>query len=307
MSRTQRWIKKGLIFAPPSTSEWLHTHAALPVADPIGELHRVYFSSRDKAGRAQVGYFDIKLSAPDKILRLSEKPLIGLGPTGAFDDNGVTTSWIVTHQGKKYHYYSGWSLGVSVPFYFYVGLALSDDGGESYKKISAAPILERNAIDPYLTASPCVLVEDGTWRMWYVSGTGWEMKEAQLRHRYHIKYAESSDGIYWHREGRVCIDYESQDEYAIARPSVLKDGGLYRMWYSYRGESYRIGYAESADGIEWNRKDAQSGIDVSESGWDSEMIEYPYVFENEGTYYMLYNGNGYGRTGIGLAVLDRSC
>jgi predicted GH43/DUF377 family glycosyl hydrolase len=277
------------------------------VADPIGELHRVYFSSRDKAGRAQVGYFDIKLSAPDKILRLSEKPLIGLGPTGAFDDNGVTTSWIVTHQGKKYHYYSGWSLGVSVPFYFYVGLALSDDGGESYKKISAAPILERNAIDPYLTASPCVLVEDGTWRMWYVSGTGWEMKEAQLRHRYHIKYAESSDGIYWHREGRVCIDYESQDEYAIARPSVLNDGGLYRMWYSYRGESYRIGYAESADGIEWNRKDAQSGIDVSESGWDSEMIEYPYVFENEGTYYMLYNGNGYGRTGIGLAVLDRSC
>jgi predicted GH43/DUF377 family glycosyl hydrolase len=277
------------------------------VADPIGELHRVYFSSRDKAGRAQVGYFDIKLSALDKILRLSEKPVIGLGATGAFDDNGVTTSWIVTHQGKKYHYYSGWSLGVSVPFYFYVGLALSDDGGESYKKISAAPILERNAIDPYLTASPCVLVEDGTWRMWYVSGTGWQMKEAQLRHRYHIKYAESSDGIYWHREGRVCIDYESQDEYAIARPSVLNDGGLYRMWYSYRGESYRIGYAESADGIEWNRKDAQSGIDVSESGWDSEMIEYPYVFENEGTYYMLYNGNGYGRTGIGLAVLDRSC
>jgi hypothetical protein len=307
MSRIQRWLKKGLIFVPPGAPDWLNSHAALPVADPIGELHRVYFSSRDKAGRAQVGYFDIKLSSPDKILRLSEKPVIGLGPTGAFDDNGVTTSYIVTHQGKKYHYYSGWSLGVTVPFYFYVGLALSDNGGESYKKISAAPILERNAIDPYLTASPCVLVEDGTWRMWYVSGTGWEMKEAQLRHRYHIKYAESSDGIHWHREGLVCIDYQSKDEYAIARPSVIKENGLYRMWYSYRGESYRIGYAESADGIEWNRKDAQSGIDVSESGWDSEMIEYPYVFKNEGTYYMLYNGNGYGRTGIGLAVLDRSC
>jgi hypothetical protein len=307
MSRTQRWIKKGLIFAPPGNSEWLHTHAALPVADRIGELHRVYFSSRDKAGRAQVGYFDINLSAPDKILRLSVKPVIALGPTGAFDDSGVTTSWIVTHQGKKYHYYSGWSLGVSVPFYFYVGLALSDDSGESYKKISGAPILERNAIDPYLTASPCVLVEDGTWRMWYVSGTGWEIKEGQLRHRYHIKYAESSDGIHWHRKGLVCIDYQSQDEYAIARPSVIKENGLYKMWYSYRGESYRIGYAESADGIEWNRKDAQSGIDVSESGWDSEMIEYPYVFKNEGTHYMLYNGNGYGRTGIGLAVLDRSC
>ena len=307
MSRTQRCIKRGLIFAPPGTSEWLHTHAALPVVDPIGKMHRVYFSSRDKAGRAQIGYFDIKLSAPDKILRLSEKPVIALGSRGAFDDNGVTTSWIVTHQQKKYHYYSGWTLGVTVPFYFYIGLALSEDGGKSYERVSNAPILGRDAIDPYLTASPCVLLEDGTWRMWYVSGTGWEIKGDHPRHHYHIKYAESSDGIHWHRKGLVCIDYQSQDEYAIARPSVIKENGLYKMWYSYRGESYRIGYAESADGIEWNRKDAQSGIDVSESGWDSEMIEYPYVFKNEGTHYMLYNGNGYGRTGIGLAVLDRSC
>jgi len=86
----------------------------------------------------------------------------------------------------------------------------------------------------------------------------------------------------------------------------VKDDGLYKMWYSHRGQSYRIGYAESANGIEWERKDAHSGIDVSESGWDSEMIEYPYVFENEGTHYMLYNGDGYGRTGIGLAVFDRN-
>jgi hypothetical protein len=307
MSRTQRWIKKGLIFAAPGAPDWLHSHAALPVADRIGDLHRVYFSSRDKAGRAQVGYFEIKLNAADKILRLSATPVIALGPMGAFDDSGVTTSWVVNHQGKKYHYYSGWSLGVTVPFYFYVGLALSEDGGESYQRVSCAPILERNVVDPYLTASPCVLVEDDLWRMWYVSGTGWEMNEGKPRHHYHIRYAESSDGIHWRREGRVCIDYKSRDEYAIARPCVIKENGLYKMWYSHRGESYRIGYAESADGIEWNRKDAQCGIDVSNSGWDSEMIAYPYVFEHEGRHYMLYNGDGYGRTGIGLAVRDSSC
>jgi hypothetical protein len=307
MSRTQRWIKKGLIFTPPGAPDWLHTHAALPVADRIGDRYRVYFSSRDKAGRAQVGYFEIKLSAARKVLRLSETPAIALGPLGSFDDSGITTSWIVNHQGKRYHYYSGWSRGVTVPFYFYIGLALSEDGGKSYEKMSFAPIVERNAIDPYLTASPCVVIENGTWRMWYVSGTGWEMLEDRPRHHYHIKYAESSDGIHWRREGLVCIDYQSPDEYAIARPSVIKDNRLYKMWYSYRGESYRIGYAESTDGIQWTRKDAQSGIDVSASGWDSEMIEYPYVFENEGTHYMLYNGDGYGRTGIGLAVLEQSC
>ncbi len=306
MSGAQRWIKKGLIFAPEENSDWLFSHAALPVVDRIGDSYRVYVSSRDKQGRAQVGYFDIDLEKPEKILRVSEKPVIGLGSLGAFDDNGVTTSWIVNHGQKKYHYYSGWSLGVTVPFYFYVGLAISEDGGETYQRASPAPILERNDIDPYLTASPCVLVEDGRWRMWYASGTGWKMKDDQPQHYYHIKYAESADGIHWKREGVVCIDYQSPKEYAIARPCVIKEGGIYKMWYSYRGTSYRIGYAESVDGLEWAREDRESGIDVSESGWDSEMIEYPYVFDHEGMRYMLYNGNGYGKTGIGLAVLERN-
>ena len=304
MGEKQQWIKKGLLFASAGNSEWLCTHAALPVADQVGNHYRVYFSGRDKGGRAQIGYFETDLAASNTISKASEKPVIGFGPMGAFDDSGVTSSWIVNHQQKKYHYYSGWSLGVTVPFYFYIGLAISEDGGETYRRASPAPILERSVIDPYLTASPCVLLEDGIWRMWYVSGTGWEIKDNRPRHYYHIKYAESSDGIHWNREGTVCIDYQSPHEYAIARPCVIKEEGLYKMWYSYRGVSYRMGYAESADGIAWERKDEEVGMEVSEAGWDSEMVEYPFVFDHRGKRFMLYNGNGYGQTGIGLAVLN---
>ena len=46
------------------------------------------------------------------------------------------------------------------------------------------------------------------------------------------------------------------------------------------------------------------GMDVSPNGWDSEMICYPYVFDHGRNRYMLYNGNGYGKTGFGLAVLE---
>ena len=126
------------------------------------------------------------------------------------------------------------------------------------------------------------------------------MNDGKPQHRYHIKYAESVDGIEWKREGVVCIDYASEDEYAISRPCVIRDGGLYRMWFASRGESYRIRYAESVDGLSWTR--GESGIDVSEGGWDSEMLAYPYVFTRGADYYMLYNGNGYGKTGIGLAL-----
>jgi predicted GH43/DUF377 family glycosyl hydrolase len=207
---------------------------------------------------------------------------------------------------RRYHYYSGWSLGVSVPFYFYVGCAVSEDGGESFRKISASPVLERNEVDPFLTASPWVLVENGTWRMWYVSGTGWEAGEDGPRHRYHVKYAESEDGIAWNRSGQVCVDYRDEDEYAIARPCVIRDGDTYRMWFSCRGPAYRIGYAESDDGISWRRDDELGGLGPAGDGWESQSVEYPCVFDHDGKRFMLYNGNGYGETGIGLAVLAES-
>ena len=305
MNKKQRWIKRGLIFEPPDNLGWMVSHAALPFADKIDDKYKVYFSGRDSEGKAKIGYFEIDLDNPNKILCIVDKPVVCLGPMGSFDDRGLTTSWIVTRKSKKYQYYSGWSLGVTVPFYFYIGLALSEDGGKSYHKVSNAPVLGRSQTDPYLTASPCVLIENSIWRMWYVSGTKWAAENGVPKHYYHIKYAESLNGIDWERKGIVCIDFKSNDEYAIARPCVLKEDGIYKMWYSYREESYRIGYAESKDGLQWERKDEDAGIDVSETGWDSEMICYPHVFEHNSEKYMLYNGNGYGKSGIGLAALAR--
>ena len=138
--------------------------------------------------------------------------------------------------------------------------------------------------------------------MWYVSGTGWSVERGQPRHAYHIKYAESPDGIRWTRTGTVCIDYASPAEYAISRPTVIHDGTIYRMWFSARGEAYALGYAESRDGISWERDDRRAGLERSPDGWDSDMIAYPFVFTRGTTLSMLYNGNGYGRSGFGYAA-----
>jgi hypothetical protein len=232
---------------------------------------------------------------------VSADPVLVPGAIGAFDDSGVTTSCLVADGDRQLLYYTGWSLGVTVPFYLHVGCAVGRDGSE-FERVSSAPLLERNEVDPYLTASPWVLIDDGRWRMWYVSGTGWELKDGALRHSYHVKYAESGDGISWERRGIVCIDFRGEEEYAISRPCVVKDGDLYRMWFSARGDAYRIGYAESGDGVRWERKDEDAGIQSS-GDWDSEMQAYPAIVDHRGTRYLLYNGNDYGRTGIGWAVL----
>lgn len=275
------------------------SHAALPIVGDLAGERRLLFSARDAEGRARIGHAALLASEGGLTVgSIAPDPLLDLGPRGAFDDSGVTGSCLVEHDGRHYLYYSGWSLGRSVPFYLYVGLAVSADGGRTFERASSAPILERSDVDPFLTASPWVRVENERWRMWYVSATHWD----GARHFYHVRYAESDDGVSWRREGRVSVDFADPDEYAISRPCVIRDHDGYRMWYSYRGDAYRLGYARSDDGLEWERSDAEAGLELAAAGWDSEMLAYPAVFDADGSRYMLYNGNGYGATGIGYAV-----
>ena len=298
-----RWEKRGRIFEPAGQAQWIGTHAALPAVDPVENPHRVFFSSRDARGRSHIGFSGLTLDSAVPVSGVNAVPALSPGRLGAFDDAGVTNSCVVRHEGILYLYYTGWSLGISVPFYLAVGLAVSDDG-VTFRRVSEAPLLDRNEADPFLTASPWVLVENATWRMWYVSGTEWELADGLPRHKYLIKYAESRDGLLWSRHGIVCLTYQDENEYAFGRPCVLHDGDRYRMWYSCRGESYRLGYAESDDGILWARHDDEVGLSVSAAGWDSEMVTYPVVFRERGRLHMLYNGNGYGRSGFGLASVQ---
>lgn len=304
MAHATSWKKCGLVVAP-GTSGWRATHAALPVVDRVTERGcRLFVTARDAEGRSRIGRVDVALADRSQAPIWSDEPVVDVGPAGAFDESGVTGSCVVREAGRCFQYYTGWTRGVTVPFYFYAGLAISEDDGRTFRKASPSPILERNRIDPYLTASPWVIVEGGVWRMWYVSGLDWTRTAGGLHHRYHIRYAESPDGVDWNRTGVVCIDFAGPHESAFGRPCVRKEGSLYRMWYSCRGAAYRIGYAESLDGVKWERLDHLAGVEPSASGWDAEMVEYPVVFDWRDRLAMLYNGNGYGRTGIGFAIAE---
>ena len=303
-----RWRKLGLVFSPAGRYPWMQTHAANPVPIRLrGDVFRVYFTTRDGSNRSHIGYVEIDINSPDELLRVSEQPVLSPGPLGNFDDHGVYSSSIVAFEDKLFLYYIGWNPGLRPPmFYASIGLAISEDGGETFQKISRAPILSRGEFDPWMVSAPFVLRENGRWRMWYISGLKWEEGDDGLHSYYHIKYAESSNGIDWHRDGLVCLDLQP-GECNIARVCVVKDAGLYRSWYGHNaGDGYRIGYAESNDGCTWQRMDADAGIMVSDSGWDSDAVTYPYVFTHDGRRYMIYNGNFFGRDGFGLAVELRS-
>jgi predicted GH43/DUF377 family glycosyl hydrolase len=302
------WNKLGRIFKPSGDIEWMQSHTMLPVAKRIkGDRYRVYFASRNTDNMSQIGYVVIDITDPTTILEVSDEPVLGLGDLGTFDDSGVFPSAIVDSGNKTYLYYVGWMQGKRIPFHGMIGLAVSDDGGETFEKYSKAPLVTRSEVDPYMTLSMDVHETEDKWKMWYTSTTECVVnEEGNTIPNYHIKYAESDDGIDWQRNGTVCMDYADEKETRIARPRVIHRGDTYRMWYCYaHGEQgYRIGYAESSDGKDWERMDDSVGITVSATGWDSQMMAYPYIVEHVDDLYMFYNGNEYGETGFGIAVLE---
>lgn len=307
-----KWAKKGVIFEPNQNADWMVSHASIPVVDDVGNnVLRVYFSTRDRDGRSLPAYIDVEADNPQNILYVHDQPILPLGEPGTFDDSGIMPSWLVNTTAGKRLYYIGWNLQVTVSYRLSIGLAISEDSGRSFRKYSAGPIADRGMDEPYFNTAPCVLLAKGKWRMWYVSCTGWGFTNGRPEPSYHVKYVESSDGIHWNRPGTVCIDYDDFTT-AIGRPCVFEGDGLYKMLYSYRSvrdyrtdprQSYRLGYAESKDGHLWTRKDDAVGIQRSETGWDSEMMEYCYIHRHGERTYLFYNGNGFGKTGFGYAVL----
>lgn len=308
-----KWIKKGLIFNTKKEFFWNRSHAQIPLADKINnEKIRIYYATRDKNNRSYASFIEVDANNPKNILYIHDKPVLTPGELGCFDDSGAMPSHLINFNGRKYLYYIGWNRGTTVPYCNTIGLAISEDNGITFKKMFKGPIIGRNKHEPYFVATPFILIEKKIWKMWYLSSTGWVIINNKPEPLYNIKYAESEEGIDWKGQRITCIDYKFNNE-AISRPCVINENDFYRMWYSYRGSldyrinketSYRIGYAESKDGINWTRMDSKVGIDVSIKGWDYLMIEYPFVYKHNEIYYMLYNGNGFGESGFGYAIAE---
>ena len=302
----QLWRRLGLALRVKGQRPWLRSHAQNPVALHLdGSTYRVYFGCRDADNRAHIGSVELDVCDPLGTVEIPADATLDPGPLGHFDDDGVYPSSIVRHEGRVLLYYIGLNAGRTPPlFYPSIGLAVSDDDGRTFERVSRAPIVARSDEDPCMVSAPCVLLEGGRWRMWYMSGERWERKpDGSLTSWYLIKYAESADGIEWSRDGHVCIGHVHPGERNIARPCVLREGGRYRAWYSFAGDfEYRLGYAESPDGLEWERMDDAIELSPPAGDWDDRAQAYPWVFEHEGARYMLYSGNSIGRDGFGLAV-----
>lgn len=300
------WQKKGLVFSPNSDD---FSHGSHPCAIHIeGDNYVIAFTQRDAKQRSHIFLFNALLA--EGRLEILGEPKLALLPGNPchFDCDGVISVCFVKYENIIYLYYVGWQ---NLPD----GLWICDTGRAklnvqtlTLEREFQGPVLGRDKTNPLFAAATAFHVSENFWQTWYNSGIRWEKTAQGWKHYYGIHYAHSNNGVDWVCHPGMCLPFANEYEYAFGRPSVIRQEETYFMWYAHRAtkttDTYRIGFASSEDGRYWERNDTLAGIDVSPTGWDSEMICYPYVFEHNGSIYMLYNGNGYGKTGFGLAVME---
>lgn len=305
-----RWKKLGVIWQPDGSLWWARKYASCPTPVLLqdGNL-RVYIQCRDDKGVGRIGFVDLDGTDPRKVLNVSEVPVLDVGEDGAFDDNGVFQTCVVTTpEGRMLLYYVGFELGHKIRYRLLTGVAESHDGGLSFKRVKSTPVLERTPSEMAFRCGPFVLVDPvHKYRMWYVAGSEWEEIDSKLMPVYELRFLRSDDGIVWPERGETVLALDRDQEHGFGRPYIVpKAGGGYGMFYSIRKKNpraYRLGYAESEDGLSWRRMDESLNLDVSSEGWDSESVEYAAVIELNGRVFCFYNGNDFGGTGFGSAEL----
>jgi len=315
-----RWHKLGRVFGPQDVDAppWMQSFAQAPCAHVLDDVVRVYFSCRpppDANGQYVSRSAFVELDRADlfRVRRVAAEPILPLGGTGTFDEFGVYPVSVIRDGEGWRAYYAGWTRCESVPFNTAIGVATSRDG-ERFERLGPGPLLGYTPDEPFVISGPKVRRFGGRWYLFYIAGRVWKRVDGRPEPVYRIRMATSDDGLSWRRENRDLIAPRIEADEAQASPDVFESGGRWHMFYSYRGSErfrgrengYRIGYAWSEDLLHWTRDDTRAGIDVSDAGWDSEMISYPHVFEVDGTTYMAYLGNQVGREGFGLARLDGS-
>ncbi len=300
------WEKRGVIYCPDGQIDWMNNSCLTPQPFLLNkDVIRVYTSFRDKEGVDRIGYVDVDAKNPSNVLQVSKRPVLDIGADGCFDDNGLLLGDVLRVENKIYMYYVAFQLVKKVKFCAFSGVAISIDGGETFNRIQQMPVLDRTDEGLFGRCIHSVIyeAERHLFRVWYSVIFDWTYINNIPYPTYDIKYIESSDGIHFPDEGIACVKCKG-DEYRIGRPRVrMLAPDHYEMRYTSDtiSKEYKSGYAISADGINWTRKDEMGWLTTSPTGWDSEMACYPVVIETQYGTYMFYDGNGMGRTGFGYA------
>lgn len=259
--------------------------AQCPVVDEVGGRLRVYYGARDEQNRSRIYYFEAMKDNLFNILH-TNIPIVRLGGEGTFDCDGQIPSSIGVVNGVKWLYFTGVRKGGENRYENSIGAIRMEE--EGFFKLKE-PVMERME-NEWFNSHLMINGNNG----YFCSCREWRNNEPL----YDIHMAKTTDGIEWER--KTSVMRLRNGEGGICGMNVSEASALFcvRDKEDYRGGagSYRLETAEWSIGG-WERT---GRLEIQRSVWDSDMQCYPYIYKN----YLFYNGNQFGKTGIGVCVLE---
>ena len=303
----------GFIFKPVGNLDWWKSHAMAPAPILLDEdTVRIFIGCWNESNISRIGFIDVDSKNPKEIKLISDRFVLDIGEDGCFDENGVFPGHAYRFKdGTIYLYYTGFQLGQKIRYYNFGGLAISKDGGDTFKRYSQAPIMDRADEGLFVRAGQSIeLAGDKTFHMVYSAGSGWHECKGQMRPVYDVFYQNSPDGIEIEKAGEKIISCDFAVGHGLGRPQIIKLGKYFYVFYTRRiveDMKYFIGASRSLDGKSWERVDDMfDGVLHGAPGeFNHEMIYFPSVVKTEeGKALLFYSGNYFGRDGIGSIELE---
>ncbi len=188
---------------------------------------------------------------------------------------------VITNGAAKYNMYVSWRPQKCI------ALTRSDDGVNWSDPIKVLECDEESGWEDDINRS-CTLYWKGKYHMWYVG---------QARGYSKIGYAVSDDGVHFKRVTKepVLVPEYPHEGFSVMNPYVIRDKkrGVFRMWYA-SGETYEpnvICYAESKDGIKWEKSPLNPVLVKGDDKWEQDRVGGCEVHQLEdGSYVMFYIG-----------------
>lgn len=274
------WINPRRIFHLNDSPD-RSNHAQMPTPYVMEDRVRVYYSCR-RNNKSFPCYFDL---AEDLTTVLGHREgIVDPSPAGRFDSDGFMPSCVIKKGDELWMYYVGWlALAGEAKYHTAIGLAASRDG-EFWTRKFDAPVMDRTREEPGIHTTPYVYMTNNGLKMLYASGSVWKDGDCC----YFMYHASSDDGVTWLEASRRKLN-KSKD--AVSCRPTLQLGNNSLGWVCHCSRTFKTDYIILPE-------------PPPRSNWDSDMQCYPYVFEFGGKMLMLYNGNGYGQTGVGLAEYE---
>lgn len=262
---------------------------------------RIFFNSRTKRNFSIIQSIDIDLR--DFSLELSSfQTQIGAKKLSGFCSHGLSLGGTYLEDGQYFVSTMGWINKPPEHWYGTIGKIRMDDEFNLVPQ-SLTEWFTLDSEDSISLSYPAIYERDGTSRMWYGSTLTWDAGNGEMLHI--LKEKVSTDSINFVKTGRI-LNYDLNTAQAFSRPSILEINGRALMAYSYRGGNshYRIGFVWLDDLTTASHLGGLASFLPSGKSGEAKMVEYPFLFIHNSEIYMLYNGDDFGKTGIGVVTLQ---